>query len=153
MNGRRLEMRQSFDLEKGPLFKFRLARLESQYHLLIFTYHHSIVDGQSVGVFFKELKAYYSAECRGEVCSLPEPRQFSDYLQDPGRQRSEVTNDAHEAYWMKAFAGGVTLLNLPWTTRDLPFIRSGENVTPGISDRRSHTSFSSGAAQGVALLF
>ena len=61
------EMRQSFDLEKGPLFKFRLARLESQYHLLIFTYHHSIVDGQSVGVFFKELKAYYSAECRGSV--------------------------------------------------------------------------------------
>ncbi|HKU73634.1 MAG TPA: MupA/Atu3671 family FMN-dependent luciferase-like monooxygenase [Pyrinomonadaceae bacterium] len=107
------EMRQSFDLARGPLFKFRLARLEPQYHVLIFTYHHSIIDGQSLSVFFKEFNAIYGAECRGEVCSLPEPRQFSDYLQDPGRQRSEVTNEANEAYWLKAFAGGVTLLNLP----------------------------------------
>jgi natural product biosynthesis luciferase-like monooxygenase protein/amino acid adenylation domain-containing protein len=109
----RAEMRQSFDLARGPLFKFRLARLEPQYHLLIFTYHHSIVDGQSLNVFFKELNAIYAAECRGEVLSLPEPRQFSDYLQDPARQRSEATNEATEAYWMKAFAGGFTLLNLP----------------------------------------
>ena len=107
------EMSQSFDLARGPLFKFRLARLEPQYHLLIFTYHHSIVDGQSLNLFFKELKAIYSAECRGEVVSLPEPKQFSDYLQGPSRQRSEVTNDANEAYWMKTFANGLTMLNLP----------------------------------------
>ena len=71
------EMRQSFDLARGPLFKFRLARLEPQYHLFIFTYHHSIVDGQSLSVFFKELKAIYAAECRGEVSSLPSSRGSS----------------------------------------------------------------------------
>lgn len=117
------EMRQSFDLARGPLFKFRLARLEPQYHLFIFTYHHSIVDGQSLNVFFKELKAIYAAECRGEVSSLPQPRQFSDYLQDPRRQRSEVSNEANEAYWMKAFAGGLTLLNLP-TDHPRPAVHS-----------------------------
>jgi amino acid adenylation domain-containing protein/natural product biosynthesis luciferase-like monooxygenase protein len=106
------EMSQSFDFTRGPLFKFRLARLEPQYHLLIFTYHHSILDGQSLSVFFKELKAIYSAESRGEICSLPEPRQFSAYLQDPGRHRSEVANEANEAYWLKAF-DRLTLLNLP----------------------------------------
>ena len=92
MNGRRLEMRQSFDLEKGPLFKFRLARLESQYHLLIFTYHHSIVDGQSVGVFFKELKAYYSAECRAKSarCQSPGSSAITCKIPDGSVRKSQT---------------------------------------------------------------
>ncbi|HET6976585.1 MAG TPA: MupA/Atu3671 family FMN-dependent luciferase-like monooxygenase [Pyrinomonadaceae bacterium] len=107
------EMSYAFDLARGPLFKFRLARLEPQYHILIFTYHHSIVDGPSLNVFFKELNAIYAAECRGEVLSLPEAKQFSEYLQDSGRQPSEVRNEINEAYWAKAFKDGLTLLNLP----------------------------------------
>jgi natural product biosynthesis luciferase-like monooxygenase protein/amino acid adenylation domain-containing protein len=109
----KIKMSEPFNLSQGPLFRFRLARLEPEYHLLVFTYHHAIVDGQSIGVFFQELNAIYSAECRGEVCVLPEARRFSDYLQELGKQRSEVDEDANEAYWVKTFAGGMTRLNLP----------------------------------------
>jgi iturin family lipopeptide synthetase A len=109
----RIQMSEPFDLAKGPLFRFRLARLESEYHLLIFTYHHTIVDGQSLSVFLKELNTIYSAKCRGEACILPEPKRFSDYLQESGRQRSEVNEDANEAYWVNTFATGMTRLNLP----------------------------------------
>ena len=151
------EMRQSFDLARGPLFKFRLARLEPQYHLLIFTYHHSIVDGQSVGVFFKELKAIYSAECRGEDCSLPEPKQFSDYLQDHGRRVSAVTNDAtnetSEAYWMKTFANGLKMLNLP-ADHPRPPVHSfkRERYTAYLGPEMTHQ-VQSGAAHSVARVF
>src|SRR5258708_2870011 len=39
------EMSKPFNLAQGPLFRFRLARLEPEHHILVFTYHHTIVDG------------------------------------------------------------------------------------------------------------
>jgi iturin family lipopeptide synthetase A len=113
------QMREPFDLAQAPLCRFRLARLDAEYHLLIFTYHHSIVDGQSVGVFLKELNAIYTSECQGEACTLPAPKQFSEFLQEPGRQKSEADTDANEAYWVKTFADGFNPLNLP-TDRPRP---------------------------------
>src|SRR6185437_15533938 len=50
-----------FDLEAGPLVRARLVRLAQDSHLLLLTMHHAVFDGWSVGVFMRDLGAYYGA--------------------------------------------------------------------------------------------
>jgi len=68
------EARQPFDLEKGPLLRARLLRLEEQEHVVLLTMHHIISDGWSRAVFVKELgKLYeqYNAVAEAGLKPLP----------------------------------------------------------------------------------
>ncbi len=49
-----------FDLERGPLVRAQLLRLDAQEHLLIFTAHHIVCDGWSFGVIVRDLAALYA---------------------------------------------------------------------------------------------
>src|SRR4029077_1780890 len=53
------EANAGFDLEKGPLIRGRLIRVEEQEHVLLLTMHHIVSDGWSMGVLVKELGAIY----------------------------------------------------------------------------------------------
>jgi Condensation domain/TubC N-terminal docking domain len=74
------EKRRPFDLERGPLVRTKLVRLDQEEHLLLLTMHHIVSDGWSLGVFWRELGALYEAFSRGEPSPLPElPIQYADY--------------------------------------------------------------------------
>ncbi|HEY2737716.1 MAG TPA: condensation domain-containing protein, partial [Thermoanaerobaculia bacterium] len=51
------EARQPFDLATAPLWRARLLRLSADEHLLLLTFHHTIVDGWSLDVFDREMAA------------------------------------------------------------------------------------------------
>jgi hypothetical protein len=44
------EAQRPFDLERGPLARFALAKLAGDHHLLVITAHHFIADGRSVAI-------------------------------------------------------------------------------------------------------
>ncbi|MBY6244197.1 condensation domain-containing protein, partial [Methylosinus sp. Sm6] len=70
----------AFDLERGPLIRGRLARLDAEDHALLLTMHHIVSDGWSMGVLTSELSTLYGAFCRGETGPLPAlPVQYADY--------------------------------------------------------------------------
>lgn len=73
----RSERTASFDLARGPLLRFVLARSAPDRHRLILTVHHLLVDGWSMAVFFDELVAIYRA---GGTDPLPAPRPYRDYI-------------------------------------------------------------------------
>lgn len=58
-----------FDLLQGPLYRVELLRRSIDDHLLVFTIHHAIADGWTLGIFVQELCAAYFQRLRGE----PEP--------------------------------------------------------------------------------
>ena len=58
-------VKEPFDLIWGPLFQVKLIRLSTQEHRLLFTAHHIIFDGWSLGVFYAELSTLYNAKKRG----------------------------------------------------------------------------------------
>ena len=93
------EARRPFDLANGPLARAVLIRLGDGDHLLALTFHHTVADGGSVGVLFRELAALYSGE------SLPGlPVQYADYaIWQRGWLRGEVL-DAQLAFWRDEFA-------------------------------------------------
>ncbi|HEY0174439.1 MAG TPA: amino acid adenylation domain-containing protein, partial [Pyrinomonadaceae bacterium] len=108
------EGRRPFDLARGPVVRARLLRLGPTEHVLAVTMHHIVSDGWSVGVFIKELAAFYEAFCRGEDPPLAElPIQYADYA---AWQRGWLQGEELErqlAYWRGQLAGAPTVLELP----------------------------------------
>jgi amino acid adenylation domain-containing protein len=74
------EASQSFDLEAGPLVRARLLKLDERDQVLLFTMHHIVSDGWSMGVLIREVGALYNAYRQGEESPLAElPIQYADY--------------------------------------------------------------------------
>jgi amino acid adenylation domain-containing protein len=55
------EANQPFDLAHGPLLRFRLLREQPDEHVVLFTLHHIISDGWSMGVLINEVATLYRA--------------------------------------------------------------------------------------------
>jgi amino acid adenylation domain-containing protein len=73
-------IRTRFDLERGPLFHWRLLRLDAAAHELVQVEHHFVHDGWSFAVLQQEIKLLYEAFWRGEPSPLPEPAvQYADF--------------------------------------------------------------------------
>ena len=69
-----------FDLEKDMLVRAKLLRLSEDEHVLLFTMHHIISDGWSMGVLFRELGTCYSAFSAGKEPELNAlPIQYADF--------------------------------------------------------------------------
>ncbi|GHO80002.1 hypothetical protein KSD_77730 [Ktedonobacter sp. SOSP1-85] len=69
-----------FDLEKGPLLRCRLLRLDEQDHWLQLSMHHIISDGWSSAILVRELTSLYQGLHTGnEVVLPPLPIQYADY--------------------------------------------------------------------------
>jgi amino acid adenylation domain-containing protein len=98
------EARKPFDLSEGPLIKSLLVRLSEQEHILLVTMHHIVTDGWSVGIFQRELSAFYQAAITGEAPTLPDlPIQYPDYSSWQRRWFAGELYESQLAYWKKQF--------------------------------------------------
>ncbi|HYH46034.1 MAG TPA: amino acid adenylation domain-containing protein, partial [Thermoanaerobaculia bacterium] len=132
----REEARRPFDLARGPLLRATLLRLagpagpdhpEGEEHAVLFTLHHIVSDGWSMGVLTREVATLYAAFAAGRPSPLPEPViQYADFA---AWQRALLQGEALEAeldHWRRQLAGAPTL-ELP-TDRPrpaLPTFRGG----------------------------
>jgi amino acid adenylation domain-containing protein len=74
------EAQTPFDLEQGPLIRFKLLHLAEMEYALFFTMHHIVFDRWSSEVLNRELSLLYNAYCQGQPSPLPElPIQYADY--------------------------------------------------------------------------
>ncbi len=112
------EVRRPFDLERGPLFRVSVFVLAEDEHALLFTMHHIVSDGWSMGVLLDELLALYEEHTTGSPAALEAlPLQYSDHAR---RQRERFEAGAMRtqlSYWIEELAGAPAVLELP---RDRP---------------------------------
>lgn len=110
----RTEALTPFDLTRAPLLRIRIYRLAPERHILFVLVHHSIGDGWSLGVFLRDLSAFYESIIVGAQAHLPDlPIQYSDYAH---WQRKLTDSDHFEtalSYWKKRLSGAPPLLELP----------------------------------------
>ena len=103
-----------FDLANGPLFRASLLRAGDQDHRLLLVFHHSVFDGLSTTILFRELVTLYRAFTDGLPSPLPGVRiQYQDFAR---WQRSRWTGEARaqlSAYWADHLAGALPALALP----------------------------------------
>ncbi|MEH1853289.1 MAG: amino acid adenylation domain-containing protein [Nostoc sp.] len=119
----RQEVEQPFDLEHGPLFRAKIAKLQPQEHLAILTAHHIICDGWSWAVLMPDLGKLYSGLQQGIVPELEEPDYLSEYATLQEEEADSPEAIATEEYWLQQFADSVPVLDFP-SDRPRPPLRT-----------------------------
>jgi len=113
----------TFDLASGPLIRTSLLRLDERDHVLAVICHHTISDGWSMGRFYLELSALYSAQLAGTEAGLdPLPMQFGEYA---AREREELLGERAQAALARLrdrLSGAPAMLELP-TSRTRPAVQ------------------------------
>ncbi|WP_166654424.1 condensation domain-containing protein, partial [Tahibacter aquaticus] len=108
------EAQQAFDLGQGPLLRCRLVQLGDVDYALLFTLHHIVCDGWSLGVLVREFAALYGARVRGETAALAAlPVQYADYAAWQRERLQGETVQAQLGYWRRQLAGLPVVHGLP----------------------------------------
>ncbi len=89
-----------FDLAVPPLQRLNLITLGPDRHCLVWTYHHLLMDGWSVPIFFGEVVAQYRRLTAGGP-PPPPPPHYRDYIAWLQRQDLEAT----KGFWQEYLAG------------------------------------------------
>src|SRR6185503_19565097 len=117
------EAEQPFNLNNGPLVRARLLVVGPEAYVLLFTIHHIVSDGWSMGVLFRELGEIYEAFADGKPSPLPDlPIQYADYAL---WQREWLPGEILQGqinYWKTKLANAPATLDLP-TDRPRPAIQ------------------------------
>ncbi|HSC21132.1 MAG TPA: condensation domain-containing protein, partial [Solirubrobacterales bacterium] len=98
------DRRRGFDLARAPLLRLGIVRWgcgDEDEHCIIWTYHHLILDGWSVGVLLQEVGALYEAALASRPRAPERRRPFRDYV---AWLRGQGLAEA-ESYWRSRLAG------------------------------------------------
>ncbi|MFL1491454.1 non-ribosomal peptide synthase/polyketide synthase [Pseudomonas antarctica] len=113
-----------FDLERGPLLRVQLLKLDAQEHVLLLTLHHIVSDGWSMNVLIDEFIRCYDAHERNEAPQLPAlPIQYSDYALWQRRWLEAGEQARQLEYWQARLGDEHPVLELP-TDRSRPAMPS-----------------------------
>ncbi|HEY7180529.1 MAG TPA: amino acid adenylation domain-containing protein, partial [Blastocatellia bacterium] len=87
-----------FDLETGPLVKFRLIALGPQSHVLLMTLSSLCADGETPAILVRELAQAYAQACAETSEDLEEPPQYIQYAeyQDQWLKGEEAQADQNQ---------------------------------------------------------
>ncbi len=108
------DVQRPFDLERGPALRGILLRLNREEYIFLISMHHIVTDGWSMGIFVRELTAFYEAFSKGHAAALPElPIQYADFAcwqleRAKGKEWQQQLD-----YWKKQLAGAPPVLELP----------------------------------------
>jgi hypothetical protein len=115
-----VEVRRPFDLERPPVLRALLLRIDPEEHVLFFSFHHIAGDAWSTAVLVREVATIYEAYREGRPSPLPELAvQYADFALWQQRWLQGEVLEEHEAYWRKALGGRPPSLRLP-TDRPRP---------------------------------
>ncbi|MBM7114473.1 amino acid adenylation domain-containing protein [Archangium primigenium] len=106
--------RRPFELSRETPFRALLITLDAHAHLLVLAVHHIASDGWSMQRMLRDAAAFYSARREGRPASLPVlPFQYADFAVWQRRQLEADALAPQLAYWERALAGPLPLLELP----------------------------------------
>jgi amino acid adenylation domain-containing protein len=146
------------DLERGPVIRARVLRLNSADHFLLLTLHHIAFDQWSRGLLVRELSALYDAFHAGRPSPLPELRlQYADYAVWRRQHLQGEILEKHLAYWKQQLANAPAELTLP-TDRPRPTVqtfrgaRKSFHFSQSLTERLTQLSRQRGATLFMTLL-
>jgi amino acid adenylation domain-containing protein len=109
------QVRQPFDLTRGPLVRALLITLNGQRHRLFITWHRIVADRASVtGIAVPELRELYDAKAQGRTAELDAVgQQYAEHAIGQRQQRPDEELRADLRFWSEYLAGAPTVLELP----------------------------------------
>jgi amino acid adenylation domain-containing protein/non-ribosomal peptide synthase protein (TIGR01720 family) len=114
---RRQEAEAPFDLQKGPLLRVKLLRLQPDESVLLVTMHHIVSDGWSLDLLVHEFSQLYTSYALDQKSLLPDLRvQYGDYTVWQRRWLQGEVLEQQVGYWRKELAG-LPMLEFPTDQR------------------------------------
>ncbi|TAK60287.1 non-ribosomal peptide synthetase [Methylobacter sp.] len=98
-----------FKLAERPPVRIKLIKLAEQRWHLVWSFHHILLDGWSVGVLMDEMAQLYQAILKNSEPRLPASPPFSHYLQWLKQQDSQAAS----RFWQDYLDGYSELASLP----------------------------------------
>ncbi len=129
----RQEVQKPFNLATGPVARALLLRLNYEAgrveYVLVFTLHHIVADGWSLGILVREVGATYSAFRSGADIVLPPLTiQYADFAAWQRNWLSGAELDRQLSYWKAQLTGSPPLLDLP-TDRPRPALKTSRGAS------------------------
>ncbi len=127
------EARRPFDLARAPLWRVLWMRAGEDEHVLLFTFHHSLLDEWSLRMFFKEWERLYAADGEAARAGLAELGvSYADYAVWQRRRLSGALLERERGYWGGQLKDAPTVLDLPV---DVDVLDGGDGASPRRSGR------------------
>lgn len=105
------EVRQTFDLSKGPLIRMKMLKFSETSFWLVMVMHHIVIDRWSLDLINQEVSQQYLALKNGSAIELdPLPFQYSDYAR---WQQSLPLVQKDLDYWLNKLSGELASFALP----------------------------------------
>ncbi|WP_193197373.1 non-ribosomal peptide synthetase [Nostoc sp. MG11] len=118
------EIKQPFDLARGPLLRSKLWRLSETEYLLVVTTHHIVADGWSFSVLTQELATLYEAFSQGKPSPLTElPIQYADFANWQRQWLQGQVLESQMQFWKQHLGVTPPVLKLP-TDHPRPAVRT-----------------------------
>jgi hypothetical protein len=106
------EAETEFDVINGPLFRFRLLKLNKTEHRIILTFHHLVCDGWSLGILMQDLGHLYSLLMGSSANELKQAPSFIfANLREVEFQGSDEIKKV-EQFWLDLYAGELPVMEL-----------------------------------------
>ncbi|MBD2385751.1 non-ribosomal peptide synthetase [Cylindrospermum sp. FACHB-282] len=123
------ESQRTFNLTQGSLLRCTLLQISQQEHIFLFTIHHIIADGWSLGVFVRELAALYTAFSASLPSPLTElPIQYVDFTIWQKQWLQGEVLAAQLTYWKKQLSGNLPIVQFP-TTRPRAEVKTSRGAS------------------------
>ena len=120
----REDAQRPFSLDKPPLLRVTLLRMDERDHVVLFTTHHIISDNWSSNVLIQEVAALYDAFLNGKPSPLPElPIQYADFAVWQREWLQGEVLEKHLDYWKEQLRDAPPVLELP-TDRPRPSVQT-----------------------------
>jgi amino acid adenylation domain-containing protein len=108
------EALQPFDLARGPLVRACMAQMAEDDHVFMWTMHHIVSDGWSIGILMQEIATLYQAYAAGVEPDVPPLKlQYADYAVWQREHLAGDELDRQLAYWRRQLEGASEALELP----------------------------------------
>ncbi|MEH2355889.1 amino acid adenylation domain-containing protein [Nostoc sp.] len=92
---------QGFVLDKAPLMRFTLIRVDDDTYEFVWSFHHLLIDGWSWPILCKEVFVFYNALLKGNYLYLNTPRPYRYYIN--WLQQQDLK--AAETFWRQQLHG------------------------------------------------
>ncbi len=99
----------SFHLEKSPLFRTFLVRIDQSKYKFIFIIPHLLVDAHTLNMFYHETDELYQKLTRGDTCAdlSAGDIQFGSYIKEQN-ESNRNPNHGSNSFWLSHFKGGIS---------------------------------------------
>jgi amino acid adenylation domain-containing protein/non-ribosomal peptide synthase protein (TIGR01720 family)/FkbM family methyltransferase len=98
-----------FELTRAPLMRFTIMRLDEGVHRIVWSFHHLLLDGWSLGLLLEELFSTYESFTRGQAPRQDAGPAYREYI--AWLRRQELSRA--EAHWRATLAGFTAPTPLP----------------------------------------